>query len=423
VIKLVCINHSFQIGYFSRRWELLAEEHKDIDVTLFAPQKYEWYKNKEYNYGKSYTITSDDIDKGNFHKRTFRVQNHKRTGWTSPDFRCLLNEIHPDIVYFIGNHRMASLYQVIKIVKKDMPDTKIIAFSMRGPVENLVFSFKGNNILMKLHRRLQFEKQRLLLRYFNNNIDAVFCHYPDAVDCFKKEGYNGPIYMQTQVGVNTEWFHPDEDARKDIREKYNITPDTYVFGSATRFTTDKGIDDIVKALPLDGDWKYIMMGNGSEDDVDRLKSLVKERGLEDKVIMPGMIDWYEISKYWNAIDCAIHVPHTASHWVETFSLSAIQPQATMKPIIGDDSGSVPYQLGFDEMIVPEGDIKALNGKIQWVLNHKTEAIEIGKKMYDRTIRSFSVQSLNELFYRTLVEDVLQGRYDEGKFDMANVSVK
>ena len=136
-----------------------------------------------------------------------------------------------------------------------------------------------------------------------------------------------------------------------------------------------------------------------------------------------MIDWYEIAKYWNAVDCCIHVPRTTEHWVETFSLTAIQPQATKKPVIGNTSGSVPYQIGFDEMIVPEGDIQALHDKIQWVLDHQADAAEIGEKMYRRCMDSFSVQHLDDMFYDTIVEDVLQGKYDEAKIDMTKYTPK
>ena len=83
-----------------------------------------------------------------------------------------------------------------------------------------------------------------------------------------------------------------------------------------------------------------------------------------------------------------------------------------------DSGSVPYQIGFKDMIVPEGDVKALSDKISWVLCNQTEAKHIGEKMYDRVHKSFTVEHLNDLFYATLM-DILKGVYDEGKVDMAN----
>lgn len=417
--KIVLINHSFQVNYFSRRWELFAQEHPNVDVTLLAPLEYSWYKGKEYSFGQSTTLKGKDKDEANFHVRTFRIKNHKIRGWDSPDLPELLLIINPDIIYHIGMHNMLSLKQVIKIRNKSLPDAMVIAFSMRGPALNLRVKTDRCSLPKWVARRVLYRYLKRRLDYINRNVDAFFCHYPDAVECFRNEGYDGPIYMQTQVGVNEEWFHEDAAARKEIREKYGISDATYVFGSATRFSLSKGVDIILKALPRDKDWVYLMMGSGSEVETNRLRDLIRSLGIEKKVIETGFVDWYEMAKYWNAVDCAIHVPLTTPDWEETFSLSVVQPMITKKPIIGDDSGSVPYQVGFPEMIVPENDIEALREKILWVLDHKNEANSMGEQMYHRTKDSFEIKHLNDLFYHTLIEDVLEGNYDQAKIDMSN----
>lgn len=156
------------------------------------------------------------------------MQKSKYLGWTSPDFKDLFDEIHPDIVYHIGTHNMNSLKQVLRLRSKYYPEMKVIAFSMRGPAMNLKLEFDNCSFLHKLVRRYIYWQSKKRLNYINNHIDAFFCHYPDAIKCFQLEGYKGPIYMQTQVGVNEEWFHEDVNARKEIREKYHIADSTYV---------------------------------------------------------------------------------------------------------------------------------------------------------------------------------------------------
>lgn len=418
-LNLVLINHSFQVNYFCRRWELFAEQHPEFEVYLLSPKKYEWYKDKTYQYDKSINkiLESESFDKENYHRRVFRIKTVKILGWYSPDFKKIFDEIKPNIIYHLGIHNMLSLRQVLILRSKYYPKTKVIAFSMRGPALNLVLKKSKCSPVRWVARRFIYWYLKNQLNYINSHINAFFCHYPKAVECFRMEGYTGPIYMQTQVGVNEEWFHEDKNARKEIRKKYNIANSTFVFGSATRFSQDKGLDVILRALPTDGDWKYLMMGSGSDEDKERLREIIRKRHLEEKVIETGMVDWYDMAKYWNAVDCAIHVPLTTPQWEETFSLSAIQPQITKKPVIGDTSGSVPYQIGFEDMIVPEGDVNALHEKILWVLTHQEEAAEIGKLMYKRTHNCFEVQHLDDMFYDTLIEDILPGTYDLNKVDM------
>ena len=121
--------------------------------------------------------------------------------------------------------------------------------------------------------------------------------------------------------------------------------------------------------------------------------------------------------YWNALDCAIHVPRTSDNWVETFSLAIVQARATGKPIIGNSSGSVPYQIGPDGIVVEEKNIQALHDKISWVIEHPEDAKLIGQKMRNRAIKCFSVQHLNEMFYDTII-DIKNGVFDAKKQDMS-----
>ena len=416
---IAIINHSFQMEYYARRWQLFAESHPDTEVYLLTPSKYSWYKNKAYTFGKSFDMEGNDIDNKNYHIRTFKIEYVKYLGYKSKDFATIFKDIDVDVIYMIGGHNTYELAQVLNVRDSVVPSAKVIGFSMRGPALTLRIKRDKCNIIKWVARRVLYFKQKQIQDYIYAHIDAFLCHYPDAVTCFKNEGYNGPIYMQTQVGVNKEWFHEDAAYRSEIRNKYGIADSTYVFGSATRFTRDKGVDEILRSLPADGDWKYLMMGSGNDEELQRLKDIIKERNIEDKVIVTGFIDWLDMAQYWNAVDCAIHVPLTTPTWEETFSLAAIQPQIMKKPVIGDTSGSVPYQIGFDEMIVPEGDVSALSQKMQWVLNNKDAARKVGEKMYIRTLNSFEVQHLNDLFYRTIVEDIIPGKYDSSKFDMAN----
>ena len=385
--KIILISHTFQFEYRTRRWQLFANEYPHVEVVLLTPSSFTHHRNKAYSYGSAEEIQGKEFTDKNFKIRTYDLSFFKKT-WLSPDFKKIFLEEEPNVIYNIGNHQQLSLIQIRRIVKRNLPDTKIIAFSMRGPASNLRFPKRQGSITSWIK---DIARYLYLMPVVNNSVkgyDALFCHYPAAVECFRKEGYLGPIYMQTQVGYNTEWFYPNSEMRKEIRKMYDIDDDTFVFGSASRFTKDKGLDDIITALPTEGNWKYLMIGTGEDKDIARLNNLIEKRGIKDKIIQPGYIDRLMMPKYWNAIDCAIHVPRTTEHWEETFSLSVVQAMGTRKPIIGNTSGSVPYQIGPDGMIVKEGDINALSEKIEWVLYHQKEVETISQKMFERAINCY-----------------------------------
>lgn len=416
MIRLFVISFIFQKREECKRWMDLASAHKDLDITLIAPKK---FQRSKFGSGEKYYTYGFEMDDGNFHVRTVEIEENQLFGWTSDEMIDYIRKEHPDVVYHIGAHLQASLMQLLDYKKTYHSKEKILCFSMRGPVYNIDNLFKKRfnkgGLKSKITAPAIYLLEKSRLQKLNKYCDAVFCHYPDAVNCFRKEGYKGPIYMQTQVGVDTDIFHVDSEIRAEMREKLSLG-DSYVFVSAVREFIKKGIIDVLNALPDEGNWKYVIMGTAPEDEIQTAKSIITRRNLEEKVILTGFIDPNEMNQYLNAADCLIHYVKTTDAWVETFSVTLVQAMALRLPVIGSDSGSVPYQVGPDGIIVPENDLEELRNKIKWVLDYPREAHEMGEKLYCRTVSSFSTSHLNELFYQTIL-DIVDSRFDERKTDM------
>lgn len=414
-MKIVIINHTFQQERFYKRWKALAEMHHDLDVTLLTPRKWMDGKRRTLTYGKEIERYGKEIDGENFHIKLIEMIEHKIGTWTSDEMIRIITEIQPDIIYHIGEHRQDSLLQILKNRKKYYPKAKVIAFSMRGHQQSLQLKI-SNNFLKQGKHCVGYLWNYSRLQYFNRNCDAVFCHYPEAMSEFRREGYKKPIFMQTQVGVDTDVFYANAESRQRIRNMYNIG-DAYLFGSASRFADGKGLTEIIQALPKEGNWKYLMIGSGRADEVKKVQQQIQNRGLSNKIILTGFIeDWGDMAAYWNAIDCAVHVPLTTAEWEETFSLSLVQAMATRLPVIGSSSGSVPYQIGDNGIIVEEKDIQALHDKFVYMINNPDYGRQIGEIMMRRAVNCFSIKHLNDIFYDTIV-DINHGIYDWRKIDM------
>lgn len=417
-MKIVLVNHTFQIPRFYKRWRMLAQQHPDLDVTLVTLKNYNWDIKGSMIFGTDTTLEGENIEESNFRIKCVSHETHKYRSWTSKEMVKVIRELQPDIVYHIGTHRQDSALQCIRTVKKYLrPESKAIIFSMRGPTMDVKYPQKRKSESI-FHWGLRIANYLFLkkkLHYLNKYADAILCHYPIAVDCFRKEGFTKQIYMSTQVGFDPDIYHPDEMSRKRIREKYNFG-DAFIFGAACRFIPDKGLFEIVNALPQEGNWKCLLMGKGTDEFTAALKQLIHARNLDDKVILTGYIDWKEIADYWNAIDCALHVPRTTETWQETFSLAVVQAMASGKAVIGNDSGSIPYQIGPDGILVHEGDEKELQNKIIWAITHPDEIKVIGKRMYNYAVNNFSIQHLNDQFY-DIINDVYNGTYNKDLVDM------
>ena len=417
-MKVVIINHTFQKPEFCKRWKMLAKAHHDLDITLLAPSDWAWGKVKTQTYGQVFEIKGTKVEEENYRVHLIDTKEDRLGEWTSMLLEKEIEEIHPDVVYFIGGHTAAPMMQLYRLRKKlHFDDMKILAFSMRGHTPTIDFKRSEPGYKKYVNTLAKCFILGPRVKKTNRYCDAIFCHYPAALEAFRKEGFTKPIYMQTQVGVDPDIFGPNAASRQKIREKYNLG-DAFVFGSASRFHYSKGLSQIIQALPQDGNWKYLMMGWGRDDEVDVIKKQIAERGLQDKIILTGYIDnWTDMAEHWNALDCAVHTPLTTLRWEETFSLALVQAMVTGLPVIGSSSGSVPYQIGPDGIIVPEGNIEAMRQQMMRMMNSPDDVQRIGENMRKRALECFSIYHLNELFYVTL-QDVMNGVFDLNKVDMS-----
>lgn len=413
MIKIMIISHTFARPMLWKRWKMLTEMYSDIDVTLIAPEQWIDGNNKNYTFGKEMYSSGSEYDSKRFHVRLIDMYNKGPIGWISKKLIKEIKNNKPDYIYHLGTHLQDSLLEVILIKNIVSRKSKVLVFSMRGP-QHCITKLANKKILARLNYIYRLFKLEIVKR----NAYAIFCHYPDAKNLFISEGFKMPIYIQTQVGVDTTVYKPMKDERIRIREKYNLG-NSFVFGSAIRLGADKGIFEILNALPSNGNYKYLLMGGGSKEDERKILEVIKQNGLDNKVILTGFINNEEMNSHWNAVDCALHVPRTTATWVETFSLALVQAMATQICVIGNDSGSVPYQVGKEGIIVPEGDIDSLKNAMLRVMNDSIYREGIAKSMRRRAEECFDITHLTKCFY-LIIKDLEKEKIDSKHFDMAEM---
>ena len=259
---------------------------------------------------------------------------------------------------------------------------------------------------------------RLRWNYISKVVDAYFCHCPRTVEILRIQGKIWqPIYMQTQVGVPDHIFKPDEEKRKRIREKYGIKDSEYLFGSVSRMDIRKGLIDMLDALPVKANWKFIMIGSGPDQKL--VEDTVRRKGLEDKVLLPGKFEYPEgVAEVINALDCSILMSKTLPENCDTFALAVAQSMAVGIPVIVSDSGGLAYQVGKEGIVVHEGDILGLHQAMEYVSSNPKDAKKIGEAMRQRLLVSFSMPHLNHCFYDT-INDILNRKYNINHMDQQN----
>lgn len=412
MIRLMVISQAFRMKFGFERWRMLSQRFQDIDVTLVGPK---YWENWEFGFIDS--NAAEQIEEERFRLIPIEMVDRKWTlgEWDAPRVSSLVKKHRPDFIYLIGVETSDILFRVALARRLFVPQAKICCFTMRG------LDFPDLRSMFRSGWKSAAIGASFLARWkFAASIcDAYFTHYPHGAEVLHTQGnVKTPVYLQTQVGVDARVYKPDDQARREIRNRFGLR-DEFVFGSLSRMDIRKGLLDILKALPLDVHSKFIMIGGGP--DMERVRKEVHERGLEKYVILPGFVERNEpVNAFLNALDGFVHVPPEWPDYIDTFPLAVAQAMAVGLPVIAADSGGMPYQLGGMGVVVPASDPGALTQAMNKMSADRVEARAMGETLRMRLLKSFEISHLTDCFNCNMRE-ILNGKFDHRHVDQQDFS--
>ncbi|MFH1648181.1 MAG: glycosyltransferase family 4 protein [Patescibacteria group bacterium] len=102
------------------------------------------------------------------------------------------------------------------------------------------------------------------------------------------------------------------DYKEEIKKRYGIPKNAFVFGNVGRITEEKGHNILVEAFKkfIDSDLfhkeDFYLMLVGGGDLEEKVKVYAKENNIEDKVIITGRFEEEDKVKFYSAIDVFVH---------------------------------------------------------------------------------------------------------------------
>lgn len=175
--------------------------------------------------------------------------------------------------------------------------------------------------------------------------------------------------------------------RKNIRDKYNISPNEFVFGFTGRVSLDKGCSELLRAfqrLENDNNVKLFIVGP-IEDNCGIDLELLTWAHQSKNVIMTGMVDGNEIHQYYAAMDVLVHPTYR-----EGFGMVIQEAGAMAVPVITTDipGASEVMENGISSIHVKVKNTEALRDAMQNLVDHQDKAVKYGEAAYERTKRLY-----------------------------------
>jgi len=263
-------------------------------------------------------------------------------------------------------------FEIKRIIKKEKIDV-IILYSVPTDGLQILFLakkygvpviFRSIDILHQLVaqwflRILTYQLEKKVYK----NVDKILTLTPKLSDYVIKMGANEKKVELLLTGVDTNRFNSTVDT-KALREKLGIFENDKVIvfmGTLFKFSRlDQYIEQFPAVLKEIPEAKLLIVGGG--DLLERLKKLVIEKGLGDKVILTGFQPYDMMPQYINIANICINPFQLNGITRDVLPIKILQYLACGKPVIAtplpglvsvipDESCGVKYSKDIPEMVM------------------------------------------------------------------------
>lgn len=198
----------------------------------------------------------------------------------------------------------------------------------------------------------------------------------------------------------------DPETLGKTKEKYGIRPGQKTAAIVARLNEVKGHKYFVEAAEIIKkrglDMKFLIAGTGETE--DEIRGLIKEKGLEDTVVMLGFLN--DVEPLMNVMDIQVN----CSFGTEATSLSLLEGMSLGKPAVVTDFGgnSGVIKDGVNGYLVPTRDPKALADRIEKLASDDELYSQISKnclEIYAKTFTSEANARKIEEIYNQLCKSI------------------
>lgn len=379
-MKVLLISHSLVTRSNHRLPEELSR-FPDMELQIFTP---EWWPEESRIVNQEKPLADDyqvRMGKTWFPRAPLPNEFIFRTGLAAA-----IREFQPDLIDANEEPFSAVMGQILTLRRALAPQAKLLFYSFQNIQKRYPPPFS------------QIEQWAF------REASAACVSASEIGEVLRRKGYNGDIRINPP-GVDSMLFRPLTGARPAVRATLGIPREAPVIGYLGRLTPEKGIQDIVAALPLlPEQTRLLVIGGGKNEPIE---TLAAELGVERRVIFAGAVNRLETPRYFAAIDVLAVPSHTTARWKEQFGRVIAEAMLSGVPVIGSSSGAIPEVMAGTGIVFPERNPAALAAAGGLVLTQPQFAAALREKAQAYALAHYTWEHIAQQRY-DLYKRVLRG---------------
>lgn len=213
-------------------------------------------------------------------------------------------------------------------------------------------------------------------------------------EAMKDKGFPCAHGRVITLGVDMDVFRPlDRKSRRTVLDELRVDPP--VVGFIGRLVEAKGLDILMAAMErVKPPWSLLILGSGPyESNITRWATA---RGWSDRVRIL-LVPHDDVPRYLGAMDLMLAPSQTTPSWKEQFGRMIIEAFACGVPVIGSDSGEIPYVIAEAGVVVPEADVGEWVRQTETLLSDERRRHALGGKGLQRCREHYDVGQVAEKY--------------------------
>jgi glycosyltransferase involved in cell wall biosynthesis len=305
-----------------------------------------------------------------------------------------------DVIWF--------LFRLIKALRKEQPQIIYGYLGMPNILTVLLKPFFAETHIvwgirasyMDLSRydwlaRLTYRLESILSRF----ADLIIVNSRAGFDYAAVKGFPEDKMIVIPNGIDTERFCSDLQAGQTIRNEWKIANDEKVIGLVARLDPMKDHHNFLNAAALlkreREDVKFVCIGSGEKNILQKLQGLAKELGLTDNLIWAGLRE--DMTAVYNALDILC-----SSSYGEGFSNVIGEAMACGVPCVVTDAGDSAWIVGNTGIVVPPKSPEKLSEGLKVMLRRlEDKGSDIKLEARKRIVSEFNLEKLIQKTSETL----------------------
>jgi glycosyltransferase involved in cell wall biosynthesis len=294
----------------------------------------------------------------------------------------LLQKLQPDVI-FVRQEPYAAV-------------TAQVYLANRLSIQKPIGFFTWQNI----YKKYPFPFQQMQNFVLQESCYALSGSY-SANEVLKQKGYPSDSVI-FPAGVDLDIYFPQPNV-EELRSQLCQAQNPVIIGYMGRIVEEKGLKTLLYALKQIQDlpWHLVMVGSGSYE--TEFDAITHELNLTNRINRVGYVPHSTAPNYLSAFDLLVLPSETRPNWKEQFGRVIIEAIACGTPVLGSDSGEIPYliQATGGGLTFQEGQPESLAQQLKHLIMNTSLRSKLVEKGRASVLQNYTNTYLAKKLYETI----------------------